>query len=236
MQPVDDTRVHAMQTPCQDHPIAPSRQWPMTLGLHQRLTGLALDHPWRVVTAWLLAMLIAIVLIVQYAGTAFSTQVQRYDGSGSSRAETLLRQRFADRPESGQPNEILVLHSATRTVDDPLFQARVQAIADRLTAIDGKPISWASSYFMSGDAALVSADRHSTLVPMLVRDPEHTIASIQQALGEPHDKTSDIRWYLVGRASVGTAFKALAQDDLQAELKIGLPMASNLCHDGRHAR
>ncbi len=197
----------------------------MTRGRRHRLLDLALDHPWRVVAAWLVAMLVGIVLIVQHAGTAFSTQVQRYDGSGSSRAETLLSQRFADRPDSGQPNEILVLHSATHTVDDPIFQTQVQAIADRLTAIDGKPITWALSYFISGDATLVSADRHSTLVPMLVRDPERTITSIQQALGDRHDSASGLSWYLVGRASVGTAFKALAQHDLQAELKVGLPMA-----------
>ena len=97
----------------------------MTAGTGRGLLGFALLHPWRVVGAWVLAMLVGGVLIMQHAGTAFSTQVQRYDSSGSSRAETLLRQRFADRPESDQPNEILVLHSATRTVDDPLFQALV---------------------------------------------------------------------------------------------------------------
>ncbi|MEO7937947.1 MAG: MMPL family transporter [Burkholderiaceae bacterium] len=197
----------------------------MKTGLQHRLMAAAADHPWRFVAAWLAAMLVGVVLIAQHAGTAFSTQVQRYDGSDSSRAEDLLRQRFADRPESGQPNEILVLHSTTRTVDDPLFQAQAQALADRLMAVDAQPITWALSYFMGGDSTLVSGDRHSTMVPMLVRDPERTITAIQQALGDQHDAASDISWYLVGRASVGTAFKTLAQHDLQAELKIGLPMA-----------
>jgi len=186
---------------------------------------MVLAHPWRVIAAWLAAMLVGVVLIAQHAGTAFSTQVQRYDGSGSSRAEALMRQRFADRPESGQPNEILVLHSPSMTVDDPRFQAQAQAAADRLAALQGNTIVWALSYFISGDATLVSADRHSTLVPMRVRDPERTIGAIQQALGSRDTAASDVEWYLVGRASVGTEFKALAQQDLQAELMIGLPMA-----------
>jgi len=194
-------------------------------GERHRLMTLVLAHPWRVIAAWLAAMLVGVVLIAQHAGTAFSTQVQRYDDSGSSRAEALMRERFADRPESAQPNEILVLHSASMTVDDPRFQAQAQAVADRLEGLQGNTITWALSYFASGDATLVSADRHSTLVPMRVRDPQRTIGSIQQALGRPDAGASDLRWYLVGRASVGTEFKTLAQQDLQAELMIGLPMA-----------
>lgn len=197
----------------------------MSGGQRKRWTSLALDHPRWVVAAWLTAMLVGMALIAQHAGDAFSTQVQRYDGSDSSLAEALLHQRFPQRTESGQPNEILVLHSSSLTVDDPRFQAQAQAMADRLTPLQGDAITWAMSYFMSGDSALVSADRQTTLVPMLVYDPERNIGSILQALSSSDDATPDLTWYLVGRASVGTEFKALAQQDLQAELTIGLPMA-----------
>ena len=196
----------------------------MGAGRHSRLTGFAQAHPWAVVIAWVMAMLVSMVLIVQRGEHAFSTQVQRYDGSGSSLADTLLRERFAQRPQSGRPNEVLVLHSTRLRVDDPAFRAQAQAMADRLSPLQGDVITWALSYFLNGDESLVSADRHSTIVPMLVRDPEHTIGAIGRALavdGVP----SDLAWYLVGRASVGTEFKTLAQQDLKAELTIGLPIA-----------
>ncbi len=196
----------------------------MSAGRPSRLTGLAQAHPWWVLAAWLLVMLVSTVLIVQRGDRAFSTQVQRYDGSGSSLADALLRERFAQRPESARPNEVLVLHSDTLRVDDPAFQAQAQAIAERLSALEGDVITWALSYFLNGDASLVSADRHSTIVPMRVRDPEQTIGVLAQALAG-QDGSSGITWYLVGRASVGTEFKMLAQQDLRAELMIGLPVA-----------
>ncbi len=186
--------------------------------------GFAQSHPWTVVVAWVAAMLISLVVIVGWGGHAFSTQVQRYDDSGSSRAEALMRERFAQRTDSDRPNEVLILRSAGLRVDDPAFRDQAQALEKRLAAIDGDVIAWALSYFTTGNEALVSADRHSTIVPMRVRDPERTIAAVQQALA-PHDTASDLAWYLVGRASVGTEFKTLAQQDLQAELRIGLPVA-----------
>lgn len=189
-----------------------------------RLTGFAQTHPWWVVAAWLVLMLASGVLIVQRGDQAFSTEVQRYDGSGSSLAEAALRARFAQRPDAGRPNEVLVLHSATLRVDDPVFQAQAQAIGERLSALEGDVILWAVSYFLSGDASLVSADRHSTIVPLRLRDPEHTIGVVTQALSAL-DKAPGIDWYLVGRASVGTEFKTLAQQDLRAELMFGLPVA-----------
>ena len=196
----------------------------MNSGGRSGLMGLAQSRPWAVVMAWVTAMLISLVVIVLWGAQAFSTQVQRYDESGSSRAEVLMRERFAHRSDSDRPNEVLVLHSASLRVDDPAFRDQAQAIAQRLSALDGDVITWALSYFMTGNDALVSKDRHSTIVPMRVRDPERTISKVQQALAQPDGRT-DLAWYLVGRASVGTEFKTLAQQDLKAELRIGLPAA-----------
>jgi len=188
------------------------------------LMGLAQSHPWTVLATWAAAMLISLAVIVFWGAQAFSTQVQRYDGSGSSRAEALMRERFAHRADSDRPNEVLILRSDSLRVDDPAFRDQAQAIEQRLSALDGDVITWALSYFTIGNDALVSADRHSTIVPMRVRDPERTISKVKQALAQ-QGATSDLAWYLVGRASVGTEFKTLAQQDLKAELRIGLPVA-----------
>lgn len=193
-------------------------------GSGSRLMAFAMRRPWLVVSAWALAMLAAVAVIVASGASAFSTQVQRFDGSDSSQAEALVLARFAERPASAQPNEILVLHSTRLRVDDPGFQAQAQGVAERLSALEGQPIEWALSYFQSGDASLVSADRHTTIVPMRLRDPQRSVAVIQQAPGDLA-RSGDLAWYLVGRASVGTEFKALAQQDLKAELRIGLPVA-----------
>ncbi len=186
--------------------------------------GFAQSHPWTAVGAWVAAILISLVVIVSGGAQAFSTQVQRYDGSGSSRADALMRERFAHRHDSDRPNEVLILRSATLRVDDPAFREQAQAIEKRLTALDGDVITSVLSYFTTANNALVSADRHSTIVPMRVRDPERTMGTVQQALAQ-RDARSDLVWFMVGRASVGNEFKTLAQQDLKAELRIGLPVA-----------
>jgi uncharacterized membrane protein len=188
------------------------------------LMGPAQAYPWTVVVAWLVAMSLSVGVIVAWGDQAFSTHVQRYDNSGSSRAETLLRERFAQRPDSNRPNEVLVLRSASLRVDDAAFREQAQALVQRLSALDGDVLHWTLSYFQTGNEALVSKDRHSTVVPMQLRDPERSIGAVQQVLAQ-RDGPSDLVWYLVGRASVGTEFKALAQNDLKAELRIGLPVA-----------
>lgn len=193
-------------------------------GQNNPLIDLAMVRPWWVIAIWLAAVLASTALIVGRGGSAFSTSMQRYDQSDSTRADTLVRQRFPDRSGSEQPNEILVVHSASLKVDDRAFREQAETIAERLIKLDDKVLAWAVSYFLTGDEALVSSDRHTTLVPMLIRDPEHNITLIRQALAIRLPQ-SDLQLYLVGRASVGSEFKALAEEDLKAELRLGLPAA-----------
>ena len=96
-----------------------------------------IEFPWLwgrfcSVLAWLASALLLIgcvAVIVLKAGAAFSTDVQRDDDSGSTRAQALMRERFPDRIESEQFNEMLVLHSDTLTVDDfPQIKVEVDGV------------------------------------------------------------------------------------------------------------
>ncbi len=173
---------------------------------------------------WALLLALCAAVIVLKAGSAFSTEVQRDDDSGSTRAQSLIRERFANRPEAEAFNEVLVLHSATLTVDDAKFQTQAQAIADKLMALEGQPITGGASYFLTADSSLVSADRRTTLVPLQVRDPLRHIDRIRRTAMQGL-AASDLHVHLVGQASVGLDFKTLAEQDLRAELMIGLPVA-----------
>lgn len=188
------------------------------------LLVLSARWPKHVLALWVLLTVACVAVIALKAGTAFSTEVQRDDDSGSTRAQSLMRERFPDRPESDPFNEILVLRSATLTVDDAPFREQAQAIADRLMALAGEPIAGGVSYFLTADPSLVSADRHTTIVPLQVRDPIRDIDRIRRAASSGTG-SSDLQVHLVGRASVGMEFKTLAEQDLRAELKIGLPVA-----------
>ena len=188
------------------------------------LIRIASHYPRAVVVLWGLGLAMSVAVIADRAGHAFTTAVERYDDSDSTRAQELLRQRFPERTASEQPNEVLVLRSESLTVDQPAFREHAQAVADSLLALGDGVIAGGSSYFLTGDETLVSADRHTTIVPLVVRDAARQIALVRRA-ATIAGKTGDMRAYLVGRASVGSDYKALAEHDLKAELRIGLPVA-----------
>ena len=174
-------------------------------------------------TAWLAALLACAGLIAAYAGSAITTTVERLDDSESVRADTLLRERaLGGTPQL--PNETLIVRSAALSVDDAAYRAHVEAIATQLLGLGPEVVSWGASYYLSGDEALVSADRRSTLIPLVLRRPREDIARVREAA---RAASTDGRFelYSVGRASIGADYAALARDDLKAEVRIGLPAA-----------
>jgi putative drug exporter of the RND superfamily len=192
----------------------------------RQLVRLSLRYPAAVAGAWLLLVLLAALALWRGGATAFTTEVQRQDHSDSVRAAALLRQHFPQHAElATRPNEVVVVHSSTLTVDDPAYAAQMQAVADRLQALGPDVVRGARSWFVDGDAALLSADRRATLVPLVVHDAPRHVAALRQAIAEA-TAGSALQATLVGNASVGLDYRDLAQRDLRAELTIGLPAAA----------
>jgi RND superfamily putative drug exporter len=185
---------------------------------------LGVGHPLKVVGAWLLVGLLCAVLVAQRGGQAFGTEIERTDGSDSVRANALVRAHFPALADAGRSEEVLVLHSDTLTVDDPAYAAVAQAISDRLLALGDTVIAGGRSYFLDGDPSLVSKDRRTTLVPLVLLDPHRNAAALRTAahLGAAGSAVSATP---VGPASVGLAYRDLADRDLRAELRIGVPAA-----------
>lgn len=191
-----------------------------------RLARTSIRQPGTMLLAWLLASLLGAVLAWRLAPTAFTTEVERQDGSDSVRAAALLRQHFPRYAELAmRPNEVVVLHSPTLTVDDPVYALQAQAIAARLQALGPGIIRGGRSWFTDFDPALVSADRHSTIVPLVVNDALRHVPAMRQALREATAGMA-VQATLVGHASIGLDYQALANADLRAELFIGLPAAA----------
>jgi RND superfamily putative drug exporter len=185
---------------------------------------LSVQHPIVVLASWTVLTLLCALLVALRGGSAFGTDIERRDGSDSVRADALLRAYVPEGVAPGRPNEVLVLHSPTLTVDDPAFTAAAQAIAVALQALGPEVIAGARSYFLDGDEALVSADRHTTLVPLVVVDPPRRIERVRAELRAAVAGTP-LQAALVGSASIGLDYRELAEGDLRAELRIGVPAA-----------
>jgi RND superfamily putative drug exporter len=102
------------------------------------------------------------VLLLAFAGTWGTRVFGSLDGGGfddpgaaSQRAEQLA----ADRLGRDTADVVVLYRSATRTVDDPLYQ---QAVTSTLTALPAGVVDRATTYWDSRAARLVSTDRKST--------------------------------------------------------------------------
>lgn len=196
------------------------------------LVRLGVRHPRPVLAAWLLLALgcaLAVALaFTRGEGPVFGTEVERRDGSGSVRADALLRTHLPPPRVPETPNEVLVLHAPALTVDDPAYAIAADAIAQELLALGPDVVAGGRSFFLDRDPALVSADRRTTVVALWVVDPPRHAERLRDAVrGAVRQAAPDgaVGASLVGPVSVGLAYRELADRDLQAELRVGLPAA-----------
>lgn len=119
------------------------------------------------------------------------------------------------------------MRSATLTVDDPAFRAQVDAIVQRLRGMPEQlDPTTVGSYYDTGVEQLVSSDRRTTLVPMLLvgalDDSPEKVNAIEAAI---HGTAQpDFTVLMDGFASLNEAFTRAAEHDLSAETRV-LPIA-----------
>lgn len=185
---------------------------------------LSVRHPRAMVTGWLLLALLCAWLVARGGGSAFGTDIERTDGSESVRADALLRIHWPATGVPDRPNEVLVLHSGSLTVDDPAYAAVATAVAEKLQALGTEVVAGGRSFFLDGDATLVSADHHTTLVPLILADPHRHALTLREAV-RTAAADGPVTVTPVGPSSIGLAYRELADSDLRAELRIGVPAA-----------
>ena len=122
----------------------------------QTLARTAARHPWRVVIAWIAAIVVAVVLVAGFLGDGLTSDGYVTNDPESLQAYDLMGQRYG-RPDG--PDDFVVLRSDSATADDAPFQARL----DSLTGDLGAAVGAAN---VGEDA--VSRDRHAILVPLNV--------------------------------------------------------------------
>jgi putative drug exporter of the RND superfamily len=121
-------------------------------------------------------------------------------------------------------DEVIVVRSERLVVSDSAFAARVRALAAE--ARRSGPVRQLSSYLEPGGGLLVSADRHATLLPVVVAEPAEDriadlIATVQRANG-----AGGFAAHINGANTLDRDFNELSASDLsKGELQFGLPAA-----------
>ncbi len=182
-------------------------------------------HPWITLTIWAVAVIVAAVLIPTLLPGALTTEIDFVNNPESKRANTLLEERLRG---PRKVTEMVIVRSDGLTVDDPAFRDYVNKVYSDLAAMGPDIIQGVTSYYLTEDPSLVSADRHTTILPVVMAGTEDEANKNIERVLEVVRTDNGVNGFQVltaGAASIGKDFQDVAERDLQKGEVLGVPLA-----------
>ena len=181
------------------------------------------SRPWITIGAWLAVLLVAMVLTGTLLGDALTTEDGLTNNPESVRADSLLHERLGE--SNNNIDEMVVIRSTTLTVDDPGYRTYVEELYGDLAALGDEVVVGGTHYYLTGDESLVSADRRTTLVPLVM--PEGAKDEIDQVLQvvDKSGESGSFRVLITGEASLEGEINEIAGKDLARGEGIGVSVA-----------
>ena len=192
--------------------------------LPESLASASASKPLVVIAVWLVLAVLAVLITGALLDSATTTELRLTGNVESERAKRLLEDRLGSRTIS----EIVVIQSDSLTVDDEAFKEKTEEIFAALVALGPEVMSGGVNYYLTGDESLVSADRTTTIMPMVMAgELEEAIEDIEQLvhITEGVDKKEGFRVLLGGEASLSYENNELSEADLQKGERFGIPVA-----------
>ena len=189
------------------------------------LARISARRPWITIGLWVVAVVVALGLSGQLLESATTTELRLSPGFESEDTRRLLEDRF---PITQQVQEVVIVQSDSLTVDDPAFREKVDEVFATVSGLGDDVVAGGLHYFLLPDERLVSADRKTTIMPLVMtgalaeaeRNVEHVFDAIDEA------NTSDgFRVLIVGSASISYENNEFALRDLEQGERFGVPVA-----------
>ena len=196
------------------------------LGLTGRAARACAAHPWRTVAAWVALAVVSMGITSVFLADSLTTEGDFTGTPESQKAIDLIEQRL-NRKEPVR--DVVIVRSATRTVDQAEFRTQVDAIRSALAAAAPSVVRIGPTYYQTHDPSQVSQDRHSTTIQVTMPGSElndapdrikPVIAAVDGADGQ-----AGYAVLITGQATVGNDFTKLSESDLQKGEGIGIPIA-----------
>ena len=178
-------------------------------------------RPWLTLGAWLLALVVGIALVATFLD--LTTEGNVTSNPESQQGYSLINRHLAPDPNADWVDELVVVHSASRTVRDPVFRRRVRRL---LTAIVLDPgVHNSKTVYSSGDRSLVAHDRHATVIPVgLQGDCEASADAVMDIVQRSSGDGFDVA--MTGNCSADSDVSRVLNHDLaRGELAFGIPAA-----------
>ena len=194
-------------------------------GLTERLARTSALHPWRTIGLWAVLVVLAVLAVGSLLGSGLTSDMKfRAAKPDSLVGQELLQQRLTG-PQ--KVTDLVIVRSATLTVDDAAFKAYVTDVAAKIQALGPNVVASVATYYQTSDPTAVSKDKHSTLIPVVMSgkmddalknvDRLHETVVAAQGQGFTVAQTGD--------ASINEMFTKLAEKDLQRGEIFGIPAA-----------
>jgi RND superfamily putative drug exporter len=192
------------------------------------LANVSARRPWTVVGLWVVGIVIAMFLTSTLLSDVLTDKFDFANNPESKHGFTLIEERL--RGEIGT-NEVVIVDSASRTVDDPAFQQAVTDIYQSLTALGPEVIrqETLTHYYQERNDFLVSEDRKTTVIPFIMAgdfdQASDNIEKVATAVEEVKGQQTEFNVLMTGQATVGLDFKEVSEKDLQKGEAFGVPIA-----------
>jgi uncharacterized membrane protein YdfJ with MMPL/SSD domain len=185
-------------------------------------------RPWFVVGAWLLLLLFG-GFFARDLGNVVNSNFAFYFTPESVKGSHLIEDRLRG-PKLA--SEIVMVKSPDKTVDDPAFESFVGGLLSDIRDLkskNGSPaVASVTSFYEARYAALVSADRYLTILPVSMNAPATesatSVVPLIKLLKE-YNGRDGFTVLTAGEGSLNNEWMGVAESDLRKAETIGLPIA-----------
>ena len=189
------------------------------------LARLSTKRPWLTIATWVILVAIGIALNARLLDSATTTELRLTGQVESQQAAALLEDRLRG-PQA--ITEIVIVQSGSFTVDDPEFRAQVEKLHADIMSLGVGVVIAGVHYYLTGDESLVSADRGTALITLVMTgDIEAATEQVEGVLEivAAADAGDEFRVLMSGPATFAFENSELSADDLEQGERIGVPVA-----------
>jgi RND superfamily putative drug exporter len=174
-----------------------------------------------VLAVWGALVLVSLGLVGGLLGSGLTSDSSLTNHPESDAAQNLIDARL---PQRDSVDEVIVVRSERAVVWDPAYAGRVRALVAQIRRSGS--VTQVSSYLDPGGRILVSADRHATVLPVVVAESHEDRIADLISLVQRADGSGGFAADITGSHTLDRDFTELSASDLsKGELQFGLPAA-----------
>ena len=191
-------------------------------------------HPWRTLGIWAVVVVSMGTLSQKLLADVLTQDIAFTNRPESVRAQDVIDAKFGG--SSNEDTEFLIVSSPTAVATDPAYQQHVQTLANAVRAlgpdvVEPKKVASYVDLQASSDPqvvgqakGLISADEHTTLLPVPVADTtEDIVADLRSTAAKA--STDGYTIQVAGNATLNADFSKVAEEDLRKGESIGIFVA-----------